>query len=42
VKEDEMGRACSMNIKKGEEEEECINNIGGKVRREESTRKTKK
>jgi hypothetical protein len=38
VKENEMGRACSMN--KGEEE--CIKDIGGIARRKESTRTTKK
>jgi hypothetical protein len=37
VKEDEMGRACSTNG----EVEECIYDIGGKVIRKETTRKTK-
>jgi hypothetical protein len=32
-----MGRACTTNGV----EEECIENIGGKVRRKETTRKTK-
>jgi hypothetical protein len=32
-----MGRACSMNGG----EEECIEDIGGKVRRKENARKTK-
>jgi hypothetical protein len=36
VKEDEMGREFSTNG-----EEECIYNIGVKVRREETTRQTK-
>jgi hypothetical protein len=31
-----MDRACSTNV-----EEECIKDIGGKVRREETTGKTK-
>jgi hypothetical protein len=35
VKEDEMGRACSANG----EEEECIEDFGGKARRKETTRK---
>jgi hypothetical protein len=35
VKEDEVGRACSMNV-----EAECIKDIGGKARRKETTRKT--
>jgi hypothetical protein len=37
VKEDEMGRACSTN----EEGEECIQDICGKARRKETTRKIK-
>jgi hypothetical protein len=37
IKEDEMGRACSMNGG----EEECTYDIGGRVRRKETTRKTK-
>jgi hypothetical protein len=37
VKEDEMGRACSDNGG----EEECIEDIGGKARRKETTGKTK-
>jgi hypothetical protein len=37
VKEDEMGRECSTN----EGEEECIKDIGGKARRNETTGKTK-
>jgi hypothetical protein len=36
VKQDEMGRACRKN-----REEDCIYDIGGKVRRKETTRKTK-
>jgi hypothetical protein len=36
-KEDEMGRACSTNGG----EEECIQDIGGKSRRKETTGKTK-
>jgi hypothetical protein len=36
VKEDEMGRARSMNWG----EEKCMQDIGGKVRRKETTRKT--
>jgi hypothetical protein len=32
-----MGRACSMNGG----EEECIQDIGGKARKKEATRKTK-
>jgi hypothetical protein len=35
--EDEMGGACSTNGG----EEECIEDIGGKARRKETTRKTK-
>jgi hypothetical protein len=38
VKEDEMGRTCSTN----ESVEECIEDIGGKARRKETTRKTKR
>jgi hypothetical protein len=37
VKEDEMGRACSMNGR----EEECIWDICGKARRKETTGKAK-
>jgi hypothetical protein len=37
VKEDEIGRACSTNGK----EEECMQNIGGKTRREEIAMKLK-
>jgi hypothetical protein len=37
LKEDEMGRACSTNGG----EEECIEGIGGKARRKETTGKTK-
>jgi hypothetical protein len=37
VKEDEMGRACGTNGV----EEEYIQNIGGKARRKETTRKRK-
>jgi hypothetical protein len=37
VKEDEMGRACSTNGG----EAVCIEDLGGKVRRKEATRKTK-
>jgi hypothetical protein len=37
VKEDEMGRASSMNGR----EEEYIQDFGGKARRKEATRKTK-
>jgi hypothetical protein len=37
VKDNDMGRACSTN--RGEEE--CIQNTGGKIRRKETTRKTK-
>jgi hypothetical protein len=37
IKEDEMSRACSTN--RGEEE--CIQDIGGKARKEETTRKTR-
>jgi hypothetical protein len=37
AKEDEMGRACSKNGG----EEECIQGIGGKARRKETTRKMK-
>jgi hypothetical protein len=36
-KEDEMGRACSTNGR----DEECIQDIGVKARRKETTRKTK-
>jgi hypothetical protein len=37
VKEDEMGRACSTNGG----EEECMSDIGGKARRNETIKKTK-
>jgi hypothetical protein len=37
VKKDEMGRACIMNGR----EKECIEDIGGKARRKDTTRKTK-
>jgi hypothetical protein len=37
VKEDKMGRVCSMNGR----EEKCIKDMGGKARRKETTRKTK-
>jgi hypothetical protein len=36
VKEDEIGRACSMHGR----EEECIQGCVGKARRKETTRKT--
>jgi hypothetical protein len=39
VEEDEMGRACRKNGGGGEEE--CIKDIGGQARREETTGKTK-
>jgi hypothetical protein len=38
VKDDEMGRACSTNGG----DEECIQDIGGKARRKETTRKTRR
>jgi hypothetical protein len=37
VTEDDIGKACSKNVG----EEECIQDIGGKARRKETTRKTK-
>jgi hypothetical protein len=37
VKEDEMGRICRMN-----DDEECIQETGGRARREDTTGKTKK
>jgi hypothetical protein len=37
VKEDKMDRVCSTNV----DDEECIWDIGGKVRIKEPTRKTK-
>jgi hypothetical protein len=37
VKEDEMGRACNTNGG----EDKCIEDIGGKARRKETTRKNK-
>jgi hypothetical protein len=37
VKEDEMGKACSTNGG----DEECIQDVGGKARRKETTGKTK-
>jgi hypothetical protein len=37
MKKDEMGGACSTNGG----EDECIQDIGGKFRRKETTRKTK-
>jgi hypothetical protein len=36
IREDEMGRACSMHGR----EEECIKSFGGKSKRKETTRKT--
>jgi hypothetical protein len=36
-----MDRACRTNGEEEEEEEECIYDIGGKVRRKETTRMIK-